>query len=57
MIENQHAALANFRMEKAARNLKVARQNYQLGQFEEAEKFLKRADELLVNMLAGKDGK
>jgi uncharacterized protein (UPF0332 family) len=36
MIENQHAALANFRMEKAAHNLRVARQNYQLGQFEEA---------------------
>ena len=36
MKENQHAELARHRMEKAGHNLRVARQNFHLGQFEEA---------------------
>ena len=35
MKENRYAELARHRMEKASRNLRIAWQNFQLGQYEE----------------------
>lgn len=36
MKENRYAALARYRIEKASRNLRIAQQNFQLAQYEEA---------------------